>query len=153
MKSQVYLQWTKINGSFVNWDVFCECLFVSQFWEFSSHSRIFHSYGNVTITGEGLHILTCARNSWPLSSEGSLACHTYCDTVIHLYWSSSKTRDTHTLCRAFSCGAVTTCKHHLRLSRLGFEHPPFRIRGKRSNRLRHCHSFLWVREANMQYLP
>ena len=24
--------------------------------------------------------LTCARDSWPLSSEGSLTCHTYCDT-------------------------------------------------------------------------
>ena len=30
-----------------------------------------------TITGEGLHILTYARHSLPLSSEGSLACHTY----------------------------------------------------------------------------
>ena len=30
--------------------------------------------------GEGLGILTYARHSWPLSSEGSLACHTYCDT-------------------------------------------------------------------------
>ena len=25
-------------------------------------------------------ILTDTRRSWPLSSEGSLACHTYCDT-------------------------------------------------------------------------
>ena len=25
-------------------------------------------------------VLTLARHSWPLSSEGSLACHTYCDT-------------------------------------------------------------------------
>ena len=33
------------------------------------------------ITGEGLQILTnYARHSWPLSSEGSLACHIYCDT-------------------------------------------------------------------------
>ena len=47
---------------------------------FFSHSRFFHSYGDVTITGEGLQILTYARHSWPLSSEGSLACHTYCDT-------------------------------------------------------------------------
>ena len=46
---------------------------------FPSHSRIFHSYGDVTITGEGLHILTYARHSYPSSSEGSLACHTYCD--------------------------------------------------------------------------
>ena len=30
--------------------------------------------------GEGLQILTYARHSWPLSSEGSFTCHTYCDT-------------------------------------------------------------------------
>ena len=39
------------------------CLFV---WGFSSYSRIFYSYGDVTITGEGLQILTFARHSWPL---------------------------------------------------------------------------------------
>ena len=49
-------------------------------WGLLSHSVIFHSYGDVTITDEGLQILTYARHSWPLSSEGSLACHTYCDT-------------------------------------------------------------------------
>ena len=47
---------------------------------FSSHSRIFHSFGDVTITGEGLQILIYARHSWPLSSESSLTCNTYCDT-------------------------------------------------------------------------
>ena len=42
---------------------------------------MFYSYGDVTITGEGLQILTFARHSWPLSSEGSLQhCLTYCDT-------------------------------------------------------------------------
>ena len=56
--------------------LFSFCLFVCRL---SSHSRIFHSYGDVTITGEGLQILTYARHSWPLSSEGSLACHTYCE--------------------------------------------------------------------------
>ena len=45
-----------------------------------SHSRIFHSYYYVTITGEGLQILTHARHLWSLSSEGSLAFHSYCDT-------------------------------------------------------------------------
>ena len=45
----------------------------------SSHSRIVHSYGDVTITGDGLQILTYARHS-RLSSEGSWACHTNCDT-------------------------------------------------------------------------
>ena len=47
------------------------CLFV---WTLSSHSRIFHSFGDVTIAGEGLQILTYAWHSWPLSSEGSLTC-------------------------------------------------------------------------------
>ena len=53
-------------------------------WSYSSHSRIFHSIGDVTLAGEGLQILTYARHLWPLSSEGSSACHTYCDTR-HLF--------------------------------------------------------------------
>ena len=53
------------------------CLFV---WGFSSNSRIFHSCGDVTIAGEGLHILTYARYLWPMSSDGSLACHTFSNT-------------------------------------------------------------------------
>ena len=80
------------------------CLFV---WGFMYGSRIFHSCGDVTIAGERLKILTCAKHLWPLSCEGSLwplscegslwplscegslwplscegslACHTYCDT-------------------------------------------------------------------------
>ena len=32
------------------------------------------------IAGEGLQILTYTRHLWPLSSEGSLTCHTHCDT-------------------------------------------------------------------------
>ena len=53
------------------------CQFV---WTLSSHLRFFHSFGNVTTAGEGLPILTYTRHSWPSSCEGSLACHTYCDT-------------------------------------------------------------------------
>ena len=54
--------------------------FVSLFvYGFLSHSRIFLSYGNITITVEGHQILTYTPHSWPLSSEGSLVCHTYCD--------------------------------------------------------------------------
>ena len=48
----------------------------------ASHSKIFHSYEDVTIFGQGLQILTYARDSWPLSSKGSLACHIYCDTCV-----------------------------------------------------------------------
>ena len=47
---------------------------------FSSHSRIFHSFGDVTIIGEWLQIMTYVRKSRPSSNEGSLTCHTYCDT-------------------------------------------------------------------------
>ena len=47
---------------------------------FSSHSRIYHSFGDVTIDGEGLQILTYDPHLWLLSSESFfLACHTYCD--------------------------------------------------------------------------
>ena len=90
------------------------CLFV---WSLSSHSRIFHSYEDVTFAGKGLQILTYARHSWPLSSEGSLRCHTYCDTGTPLQWSSPRTRGTHTCCRAFgSCDSQSVfttqvCRH------------------------------------------
>ena len=46
-----------------------------------SHSRIFHSFGEVIITGrKGLQMLTYTRHSWQLSSDGSFTCHTYFDT-------------------------------------------------------------------------
>ena len=40
----------------------------------------FHSFGDVTIAGEGLQILTFARHIWLLSSEDSLAFHIYSET-------------------------------------------------------------------------
>jgi hypothetical protein len=47
----------------------------------TSRSRIFHLYGDVTIVGEGLQNLgLCLALSGPLSREGSLSCHTFCDT-------------------------------------------------------------------------
>ena len=56
------------------------CLFVYLFvWGFPSHSRIFQSFVDVPLAGEELQILTYARHSWPLSKEGSLTCHIYCD--------------------------------------------------------------------------
>ena len=74
------LQWISMRGaqiymwigrSFV-------CLFVCCL---SSHSRIFHSCGDVIITGEGLqNFFTYARHWWSLNSEGFLACNTYCGT-------------------------------------------------------------------------
>ena len=90
-----------------------------------------HSFGDVTITGDAT-ILTYTRYSWQLSSEDSLTCHTYCDTgqpfIIVI------TSDTHTCCRAFYSGAVTSCfiDLHVRLSRSGIERPISRMRGVRS---------------------
>ena len=63
----------------------CVCLFVRLIvcflFVYLFVSSIFHLYGDVTITGEGLQILTYARHSWPFSSVASFTCHTYCDTA------------------------------------------------------------------------
>jgi hypothetical protein len=45
-----------------------------------SRSRIFHLYGDVTIAGEGLQNLGLCSAPGPLSREGSLSCHTCCNT-------------------------------------------------------------------------
>ena len=88
-------------------------------------------------------ILTFVRLSWPLSHEGSLACHTYYDTghSFIMVISEDPWRDT----RAFSSGTVTTCFYDLGLSRLGFKRPTFRLRVQRSNplRIRRSHA-LWI---------
>ena len=53
---------------------------------FLSHSRNFHSNGDVTIVGKGLKIGTS-----PLSSEGFLACHNNCGTGHpFIKWSSPR---------------------------------------------------------------
>ena len=57
---------------------FYVCLFVCSVF-IVQLERIFHSYGDVTITGEGLQHLTYAQHFWLLSSAGSLVCHTYRD--------------------------------------------------------------------------
>ena len=79
-------------------------------WSFSSHSKIFALTEDVTITSEGLKIFTFARHSWPLSSGGSLACHTFCDTGHPFIMVISEDPwHTHTYYRAFGSGAITTC--------------------------------------------
>ena len=62
--SQVLL----IHRDWLSWDPLC-LLFVCLLWGLSSHSRIFHSFGDVIITDEELQILTYARDSWPLSMQ------------------------------------------------------------------------------------
>ena len=90
-------------------NIFCFCLFA---WILSSHSRFFHSFGDVTITGERLQILTYVLHLWPLSIEGSLACQTYCDTghpFIHVMVISKDPWHSHLFCHAFDNGTVTIC--------------------------------------------
>ena len=41
----------------------------------STHSRIYHWFGDVIIIGEELQILTFARHSWPMSRDGSYTRH------------------------------------------------------------------------------
>ena len=65
---------------FNDWLNVCNCLFVCLgslvFFSLDTFSLI---YGDVTITGERLQFFAYTRYSWPLSSESSLECHTFCD--------------------------------------------------------------------------
>ena len=58
---------------------------------------------------------------------------------IHLLLPYPRTRDIHICYWAFISGAVTILFYdlHVGLSRLGFEHPIFRMRGDRSSQIRH----------------
>ena len=97
-----------------------------------------------------------ARHSLPLSSEGSLACHTSSDTG-HPYIMVISDDHWYSHLLPFSSRAVTTCFYDLgpsRLgfehptlgkSRLGFEHPTFRFRGERASPLRnHRGNRIWI---------
>ena len=102
------------------------------------HTREFFTHKETS----PLPVKTC--KFWPmLGTHGHWAARVLWRAIptvtrgIRLYWSSPRTRDTHTYCRASGSGAVTTCFYDLRLPRLGFKHPTFRLRGERSNLLRH----------------
>ena len=86
--------WKSIE-TFTNWKLKLSCIctvyfyllfkpaFMKAFmlnWGLSYYSGIFHPYGNFTIEGDGLRILTYARHSWPFSRENFLSCQTYRDT-------------------------------------------------------------------------
>ena len=73
--------YTKVKGRFIylekNSVIFFYDLKIKS--TFSTCYVIVHG-SDVTITGEGLRILTYARHLWLLSNVGSLACHIDCDT-------------------------------------------------------------------------
>ena len=86
--AETFLYWRKIRMTDIKQQGRVVCLFVCLFVciGFLSHSKNFHSCGDVTITGEELH-------SIPWSSEVHFTCHTYCDTeyscILCILWSSS----------------------------------------------------------------
>ena len=62
---------------------FVVCLFVCLL-KFLRPTREIFTHLGTSRFGEGLQIFTCTRHSWPLYSEDSLACHTYCAWGIRL---------------------------------------------------------------------
>ena len=115
------------------------CLFVCGLL---SHSRIFLTWRHHHYRWRAANFDLC---SWPLSSEGSFACHTYCDTG-HPFIMIISEDLCHWHAMPINSGGVTTCLNDLGLSRLGFKHPTFRLRGERSNLLRHSgdpDNWLW----------
>ena len=76
---------------------------------------------------------TYARHSWLLSSEGPSRATPTLTRSIRLKWSYPRISGTHTYCRVFGSGTVSTCFYGLGLLRLEFEHPAFRLRGGCSN--------------------
>ena len=72
IKHVAHRQWCSLSAHEQQRNLLEFCLFELGF---SSHLRYFHSHGDVTITGEGLQILTYSLHWWQFSIEGSLLCH------------------------------------------------------------------------------
>ena len=123
----VPLEWLHVLGILtmvIQWNFLFSCLF----GVLRPTSRFFHSYKDVTITGEGLQILTCA------GTYGHWAVTVY--SVSHLRWhvasihtGHTRTRDTHTYCGAFW---QWTC--HYLLRSVAARNPTPIFRGERSYR-------------------
>ena len=108
----------------------------------ASQSKIFHPFGAIPIAGEGLQILTYAQHFWPLSSEGSLACHTYYDTGHPFIMVISEDPwHSHLMSSVWQWSCYYLFKD-FDLSRLGFEHQTFCLQDERSNPLRHHRGFM-----------
>ena len=83
------------------------CLFVG---EFSSHSRMCHSYE----ASQYRRAILMAIKQWGFFSVPNLHQRWHEVCIGHL---CGPVRDTHTCCRAFRSGAVTTCLNDLGVSR------------------------------------
>ena len=122
------------------------CLYV---WSFLSHSRIFPSYGNVTIADEGLQIWPMLGTHMAIELWGFLS-------VPHLLWHRASIYNGHirgpvTLTPIAKHLELSLPVYDLVLSRLGFEHPTFRLLGECSYPLRHC-SGPHIKQNNNHYM-
>ena len=88
---------------------------------------------------ETLQIFPSARHSWSLGSEGSFACHTYCDmghrfimVISEDPWHSHRLPSV----LQWSC-LFYLFFYDLSMLRLGCKHPNFRLQGENSNPLHH----------------
>ena len=100
--------------------------------------RIFPSYGNVTIADEGLQIWPMLGTHMAIELWGFLS-------VPHLLWHGASIYNGHiggpvTLTPIAKHLELSLPVYDLVLSRLGFEHPTFRLLGECSYPLRHCSS-------------
>ena len=117
------------------------CLLVYLGYMYLSHFVSTPSYGDVSITGEGLQILTFARHLpvWSLSSDGSFACHIFCGSGHPLIMVIYEGRWHSYLLPSVWQWSCQYSISDLDLSRLGFKHLIFRLPDERSDRLCHCH--------------
>ena len=93
------------------------CLFV---WLVSGVFRPtgeFSLFGDITIADERLQILTYVRPLIVIEQRGFFNVPRLMDKGQPFKWSSPRTRNTYTCCRAVSSGAVTTCFNDLGLFR------------------------------------
>ena len=86
------------------------------------------------------HCIQCRAANFDLLVYG----HWWPFSMPHLLWHGTSIYNghlgghmTHTQCQAFPKGTLTTCFNDIGLSRLGFEHPTFCMRGRCSDPLRH----------------
>ena len=116
----VDIEHKQMNHTLIKYRVLCLlvcfliCLLV---WRFTSRSKIFHSYGDVTITDEGVQILIYARYLWPLSSEGSSRYHPFIMVISEVPW-HLRTPELEGLAHQFCASWVYVCSEFVEMNQI-----------------------------------
>ena len=108
------LCWKIIIIALITLAVFFVCFFFGSVWVVTLESLYTH------VEASSLQVKSC--KFWPiLGTHGHWAVRVYgVQRLPRLWWSSLRTRDTHTCCQAWS-GPVTTGINDLGLSHLGYD--------------------------------